>query len=176
MEAIFQTSGNICVENERIWCRDAHRYMKPVELYAENGNWTVHFLRAKTDGGSFSERNIMVAFSYEHFPYDVKQCITSFYSGEVAINDDTWGVINDSLMVDSGEAIFCNKEPGGAELFPNTDSEHRVSWGETGLKMRTGFGDGNYNVYTFVKRENGYIHPMLIVADFMIFAGNVDVE
>ena len=120
MRASFFSSGNIIVECERIWCCDVDRSSKPVELYAENGKWNIHFLRTNKDEGLFSQRNIMVAFSFESFPFNVKQCIMNFYAGENTIDDSAWGVIKDSILVDSGQAIFCNQKPDGSEVFRNT--------------------------------------------------------
>ena len=39
----------------------------------------------------------------------------------------------------------------------------------------TGYGDGNDTVYTFVKQVDEEYDPYLIIADFMIFADDIEI-
>lgn len=175
MKTSLMTIGSLNVDSERIWCADKSAANNPLELYAENGVWDIHILRSLDELVLFGPRNIMVAFSHKDFKYDITQCVSNFYSGKETIKDGGWGVIRDNLLIDTARAVFSTTNPRETGKYPNYDEKIDISWGEKGIELMTGYGDGNYTVYTFVKQVDEEYDPYLIIADFMIFADDIEI-
>lgn len=118
----------------------------------------------------------MIAFSHEKFPVDIKKFLCDFYAGDDPIGDKAWGSLHDFLWIDTGKAVFCTRKEEINELYQEDDMELRIAAKKNGICLNTGFGDGKYEIYTFVKQDEEHVYPMMIVADFMIFSDEIEIE
>ena len=175
MKTTFITLGEIEIKEKKMIYCDAGKEENAKQLAMENGSWKTHLLRNDKETGFFSNRNIMIAFSHEDFPYDVKDCVKRFYVVENTIPYGNWKSERNILSIDTGKAIFHNQDLLTNEVYNNVDSNMGVSWNNNSICMDTGFGDGQYIVYSFAEEKDD-CGAKFVIVDFMLFADNVEVE
>ena len=176
MKARVIEVGNIQIAKEQIWCYELGNGENLVKLPVENGEWSISVLQTSEDSALFGKKNIAVMFVHEHFPFDLETCIDNFYNGREVMDANDWVHIEETLSIDTGSAVFCNDERKLFDVYNvNNDEipELSLSFKEEGIETMTGFGDGKYTLYDFMKTKENQYYPMMVIADYMIFSDSI---